>query len=354
MFKRIYFFSISLILLLLATTAIAVDLTQDIPNAVEIPDVPRFAQTVLIGFEHQPAATTKIPIAAWKSRAKNSDWEDALTLEGEVLHLLYLAPPRVSSLEVMQHYQQHLANLGYHSLFQCAGTKKCGQNVGEFYSDAAHGKQLSSSYLLRSVYSAGSVQDPRVQVVQRLNNGSETYLFIFAAVQDNYADSAAGERVAIFIEAVTRHPLPTPSAEPISAAPAHDTTVTNAVLNATELAQHLAENGRAVLYGIEFDDAQTTLRPEATAQLEQIAALLKQNSQLTLYIVGHSDNDGNLKQNLQRSQQRASTVMQALIQRYDISAARLSATGMAHLAPVATNANAAGRARNRRLELVAN
>ncbi|MBK1641232.1 hypothetical protein CKO12_04950 [Chromatium okenii] len=352
--KSSYQIGLVFALALWITTAPAFDLTQDVPNAVELPYLPRFANTILIGYEQHAAATTKIPTAAWQSRAKKSDWEEALTLNGEVTRLLYLAPPKVNSLEVMRYYQKQLAELGYQSLFQCAGTKYCGQNVDDFYSNATHGKQFISNYILRSVYSAGSVRDPRIQVVQRLHDGTESYVFLFAALQDNYADSAAGERVAIFIEAVVTQQAAAPPPESSSTAPSHHTTVTNAVLNATELAQQLTDTGRAVLYAIEFDDAQQTIRPAADAQLEQIALLLQQQPQLTLYIVGHTDNVGELKSNLQRSQQRASQVMQALIQRFNIAAKRLAATGMAHLAPVTSNAEPAGRMRNYRIELVVN
>ncbi|GEM_PF-1291901 len=334
-------------------TAPAFDVTQDVPNAVELPYLPRFANTILLGYEQHAAATTKIPTAAWQNRAKQSDWEEALTLHGEVTRLLYLAPPKVNSLEVMRYYQKQLAELGYQSLFQCVGTKYCGQAVGDFYSNAAHGKQFTSNYILRSMYSAGSVRDPRIQVVQRLHNGTESYLFLFAALQDNYADSAAGERVAIFIEAVTQQAAaPAPELSPTASA--HHGTVTNSVFNAAELAQQLTDTGRAVLYAIEFDDAQQIIQSTADAQLEQIALLLQQQPQLTLYIVGHTDNVGELKSNLQRSQQRASQVMQALIQRFHIAAKRLAATGMAHLAPIASNAAPAGRMRNCRIELVVN
>jgi outer membrane protein OmpA-like peptidoglycan-associated protein len=52
------------------------------------------------------------------------------------------------------------------------------------------------------------------------------------------------------------------------------------------------------------------------------------------------------------SQARADAVVQALVTRHGIAAARLNARGVGPLAPVASNDDESGRARNRRVELV--
>ena len=57
--------------------------------------------------------------------------------------------------------------------------------------------------------------------------------------------------------------------------------------------------------------------------------------------------------NVTLSQQRAQAVVDALVKGYAIDTRRLAARGVAGLAPVAANTDDAGRARNRRVELVA-
>jgi OmpA-OmpF porin, OOP family len=94
------------------------------------------------------------------------------------------------------------------------------------------------------------------------------------------------------------------------------------------------------------------VKPESKASLEQIAALLKQNSALKLHLVGHTDNQGSLENNFALSKARAGAISAALSAQYGIAAARLSANGVSSLAPVASNADDAGRAKNRRVELV--
>ncbi len=70
-------------------------------------------------------------------------------------------------------------------------------------------------------------------------------------------------------------------------------------------------------------------------------------------MVGHTANVGNLASNMTLSKQRAEAVVNALVNDHRIAAARLIANGVGPLAPVASNAAEEGRAKNRRVELVA-
>jgi OOP family OmpA-OmpF porin len=114
----------------------------------------------------------------------------------------------------------------------------------------------------------------------------------------------------------------------------------------------LASEGRIALYGIYFDTGKSVLKPESNAQLAEMAKLLQSQPALQVYIVGHTDNLGSLESNMGLSQQRAQAVAAALAGPLKIDARRMRASGVASLAPVATNATEEGRARNRRVELV--
>ena len=80
--------------------------------------------------------------------------------------------------------------------------------------------------------------------------------------------------------------------------------------------------------------------------------LLHQQPKLKVYIVGHTDNTGSLEHNLSLSQQRADSVVEALTARFGIGPERVSGKGMATYSPVASNHNAAGKEKNRRVEMV--
>ena len=73
---------------------------------------------------------------------------------------------------------------------------------------------------------------------------------------------------------------------------------------------------------------------------------------MKLYVVGHTDNVGSIDSNLKLSKERADAVVNSLTANYGISADRLTAYGVASLAPLASNDSEEGRAKNRRVELV--
>ena len=82
-----------------------------------------------------------------------------------------------------------------------------------------------------------------------------------------------------------------------------------------------------------------------------MARLLRSQPALKVFIVGHTDNAGGFDANLALSAARAQAVVAAL-SRAGINPQRLAAKGLANLAPVASNAEEAGRTRNRRVEMV--
>jgi outer membrane protein OmpA-like peptidoglycan-associated protein len=69
-------------------------------------------------------------------------------------------------------------------------------------------------------------------------------------------------------------------------------------------------------------------------------------------IVGHTDNQGAAAYNLDLSKHRADAVAATLTSRYGVAVDRLLAQGMGAAAPLASNDSDAGRAKNRRVELV--
>ena len=124
------------------------------------------------------------------------------------------------------------------------------------------------------------------------------------------------------------------------------------VANAAAFATDLATNGHASLYGIYFDTGKSDLKVESNQAIGEIATLLKNDASLQLYVVGHTDNVGALDANMKLSMDRANAVVQALIATHGIASSRVKPFGAGSYAPVASNDSEAGRARNRRVELV--
>jgi len=124
------------------------------------------------------------------------------------------------------------------------------------------------------------------------------------------------------------------------------------VAGAAALRSGLTENGHVEVPGILFDFGKSEIKPESEPALAQVAALLQANPALKAWVVGHTDNVGSPETNLTLSSARAAAVVKALTQR-GIDARRLAPHGAGPFAPVASNAAEEGRARNRRVELVA-
>jgi OOP family OmpA-OmpF porin len=124
------------------------------------------------------------------------------------------------------------------------------------------------------------------------------------------------------------------------------------VADAAALRSGLKENGHVEVPGIFFDTGKSDLKPESEPALKQLALMLQANAGLSVWVVGHTDSVGSVDSNMTLSGARAAAVVKSLAQR-GIGANRLAAHGAGPYAPVASNATEEGRARNRRVELVA-
>lgn len=124
------------------------------------------------------------------------------------------------------------------------------------------------------------------------------------------------------------------------------------VANADAMAGDLKATGHVAVYGILFDTGKAELRPESAQALGEVVRLLQADPALRLHVVGHTDSVGSPESNLKLSQERAEAVLQALVRQHGIAADRLRPFGNGPFAPVASNDEEEGRAKNRRVELV--
>ncbi|NOG98936.1 MAG: OmpA family protein [Ignavibacteriae bacterium] len=106
------------------------------------------------------------------------------------------------------------------------------------------------------------------------------------------------------------------------------------------------------MYGIYFDTDKSTIKPESEPTFKEIVKLLKDNSELNIYVVGHTDMTGTYSHNMKLSKDRAAAVVEELKAKYKISKNRLTADGVGPLAPAASNKTESGRKKKRRVKLV--
>lgn len=122
------------------------------------------------------------------------------------------------------------------------------------------------------------------------------------------------------------------------------------VVTADDMASALNRDGRISLH-INFDTGNATIKPDSQPIIDQIVALLKGSGALKLSVEGNTDNVGTAQSNQALSLARAQAVV-AAVAMGGVDASRMSAVGYGQTKPVADNSTEAGRAQNRRVDLV--
>lgn len=108
-----------------------------------------------------------------------------------------------------------------------------------------------------------------------------------------------------------------------------------------------------VKFGAEvlFDTGKYELKPAATAALTQLAGLLRSYPGFPIVIEGHTDSQGTPPSNQTLSQNRALAVKTWLVQKGNVPDGCLITAGFGQTRPIAPNSTAAGRQKNRRVEV---
>jgi len=113
---------------------------------------------------------------------------------------------------------------------------------------------------------------------------------------------------------------------------------------------------KIVLPEVYFEFAKSDIKPESYPVLDGAAKTIKVvfegNPDAKIEVQGHTDSKGSDSYNLKLSNDRAGSVKQYLVLNHNINADRLVARGYGESKPVASNDNAEGRAKNRRVEFV--
>ncbi|HEY1758640.1 MAG TPA: OmpA family protein [Bryobacteraceae bacterium] len=121
----------------------------------------------------------------------------------------------------------------------------------------------------------------------------------------------------------------------------------NQILQTRETARGLIVNMSDVL----FDTGQYTLKPGAREKLAKVSGIILAHPGLKIEVEGHTDSVGTDDYNMTLSENRANAVRSYLVDQ-GVSSDAVTAKGFGKTMPVADNGTAAGRQRNRRVELV--
>jgi len=107
---------------------------------------------------------------------------------------------------------------------------------------------------------------------------------------------------------------------------------------------------RLSIQDLQFKANSSELLPGESSRLDQIAEVLKSVPEAQLLVEGHTASTGNIKGEKQLSVERAQEIAKALSKR-GVAPGRFICKGFGGTKPVADNSTAAGKARNRRVEI---
>jgi len=304
---------------LLAGTAQA----ADIEGSADHPLIGRFGTAEISRYKQIDFDEALLPKAKIDDAGKVAD-SDVLRLEGKITLINYRVPGQKSPLEVIRNYEHALSAKGFETLFACKGYEECGSSLNDLVFNS--GKVVPRGFSGDSYFG----EDSRYLLAKRSSPEGDTYALLLAM-------PATGGYTPVLVETVDIQAMAQDQVR---------------VQDAATLKKDLATTGKVAVYGVHFDTDKTEIKAESRPALEQMAQLLKDDPALKVYIVGHTDNVGALDGNLDLSKRRAEAVAKALSSDFGIASERLGAYGVASLAPVASNAEDAGRSLNRRVEIV--
>ena len=327
--------------------------TADLAGSADHDLVGRFAGSFIVSAATASFAEVSLPLSPLKAVRDRRDSrnnilfqpEQARTVEGRRTRLVYVTPAEASPLEVIRNYQRDLEAKGASLRYQCAGMD-CG-GAADRSSSGGGGDMSLAMYL----WPQESVRDPhgtagycaqmerlgdqRFALMELADRGAWVAVHTYR-LRGGSSCQALNDRTVAVVDIVEAGQLEEKMV----------------VIRAEEMAESIAASGSIALYGISFDFNKAEVRPESAETLAQIVRLLEADSGLRLLVVGHTDNAGSYAFNLDLSTRRARAVVQALVSGHKVAPQRLTPVGVSYACPVAPNDSEAGRARNRRVELV--
>lgn len=119
-----------------------------------------------------------------------------------------------------------------------------------------------------------------------------------------------------------------------------------------DMRSKLLTEGKLISYGIYFDSGKDVVKPESYASAKEIAAVLTENPDVRIKIVGHTDSDGQDALNMDLSKRRAANVKAYLTKEFSIDGSRIETDGLGETQPISDNKNPEGKAKNRRVEFI--
>jgi OOP family OmpA-OmpF porin len=278
------------------------------------PAVARYPGARMRHFDYKEFEESQLVLSKPYSRSGEFLADKVLPVEGAVTYIHYDAPQSSSALQVFRNYQSSLKRSGFEELFVCE--RPCGDKHLGDWNKLLKARQLYLNGVQDLQYLAARRGDTYVSLAVDYS-GSEPWIFLFVTEKGSLDDGRM------------------------------------AVTGDSTIAKALASTGKVDLYGFLFDTGKSQLKAGSDTTLGELGKVLKDNPSLSVQVVGHTDNVGKDDANQALSEARAQAVSAALTSQFGIAPDRVAALGRGASQPVAPNTAEDGRAKNRRVEIVA-
>ena len=248
-------------------------------------------------------------------------FEDILELEGQIEWEAFRHDETVSAFEAFSSFQNNLEARGYRILFEC------------------HLESCGSSSIRKLV----DLNENIIKGGERWSSDSGHYFL---------AKLTTPQQMAYAAVLTYRQPNWLTVSRMLSVVP-DEMEFDLITVTGESMADEIEKSGKVAVYGIYFDTDSAEIQAESDSTISEIARLLELRPGLSLYVDGHTDSEGTDDYNQDLSARRAESVVAELLKEHGITAVRLESRGFGESQPVASNDSEAGRAWNRRVELVA-
>ena len=251
-----------------------------------------------------------------------------LELEGALLSNIYERPANVSPYELFRSYEKVLQSADFDILLACQKGK------------------CNSKNSVKAIYGYPKNEIENRKYLQRMKTSTQTWLVGWANHYISAKKKTADKTYYVMIIISDQKDLYS-----VDVLEVEEMEEGNIELNPKLLKDKIASEGKVILDGIYFETSKDILKDTSKPSLNIISVFLKENTNLSFYVVGHTDDAGNLESNISLSEKRANAVVSALVD-LGVSKSQISSHGVGPFAPAANNTSDSGKAKNRRVELV--
>lgn len=301
--------------------------TADIEGSKDYPTITRYKGSIIEFYNETNWGSYKLPV----NDKGSIDWDKPQSLEGKVIRIQYSVSKDNNSEFVLQNYKSAFTKSGYQVLIAIANEELGVSDrphtwIDRYYETGGFYNGLNNKKFGLGVNFPTWKTDHSFIVARGHQNNKDIYAIVYTVQDDNYTLITQD---IVEVEAVE-----------------------TGLVTADRISSDITTKGHIAIYGIYFDTGESTIRPESNESLRIISEYINANKNKKFFIVGHTDNTGDFSSNMALSEERAKTIVNELITKYNVDANQLKAYGVSSLSPVSSNLTEEGRAKNRRVEIV--